>query len=175
MVGWRAALAGALVLAAINTLGDFIWAHYIPSHRVIFGLMHGTLLLLVLGLYLGSVRGRPALGALGGAVVGLASAGSFYVLARFIERSAMFVSWMALWIGFALLDARLLRRLGLLSEALVRGVLAAVGSGSAFYAISGIWTRPRPGGPDYGYNFLCWTLAFLPGFMALLLTKPTRP
>jgi len=82
------------------------------------------------------------------------------------------VSWMALWIGFALLDARVLQRDVPPREALVRGLIAAIGSGIAFYAISGIWTRPRAGGPSYGYNFLCWTVAFLPGFMALLLKKP---
>jgi thiamine transporter ThiT len=36
------------------------------------------------------------------------------------------------------------------------------------------------GGPNYAYNLLCWTLAFLPGFAALLLraapakTEPSR-
>lgn len=160
------------MLAALNTLGDFIWAHYIPRHRAVFGLLHGTLLLLALGLYLGLLRKRPALGALGGALVGLAAAAGYYALARLIGLSAMFLSWMALWIGFAVLDARLLQRLVPLGEALIRGAVAAVGSGLAFYAISGIWTRPRPGGPAYGYNFLCWTVAFLPGFMALLVRKP---
>ena len=52
----------------------------------------------------------------------------------------------------------------------MRGVLAALTSGLAFYAISGIWTNPAPGGPNYAYNFLCWTIAFLPGFAALLVT-----
>jgi hypothetical protein len=54
-------------------------------------------------------------------------------------------------------------------------VLAAVGSGLAFWAISGIWTRHEAGGPRYAYNFACWTLAFLPGFLALLLrARPPR-
>lgn len=172
--GSNAALLGAVVIGAINTLGDFVWAHYIPRHRAVFGLAHGALLLMALGLYLGVLRRRPALGALGGALVGLAAAAGYYALVRLIGFSAMLVSWMALWIGFAMLDARLLQRLVPLGEALVRGVVAAAGSGLAFYAVSGIWTRPRPGGPDYGYNFLCWTVAFLPGFMALLVRKP-RP
>lgn len=174
MSGSTAALIGALVLAAISTLGDWIWAHYVSRHRMVFGLLHGTLLLLALGLYLGVLRKRAVLGALGGAVVGLAAAASFYGLARLMGTSAMFVSWMALWIGFALLDARVLQRAVPLREAIIRGMVAAIGSGLAFYAISDIWTRPRPGGPAYGYNFLSWTLAFLPGFMALVVSKP-RP
>jgi hypothetical protein len=171
MPGPVAALVGALLLGALNTFGDFLWARFVSSHRASLGLAHGTLLLLALGLYLGVLRKRPAAGALGGAGVGLLAAASFYALAPLLGYSAMFVSWMALWLGFAFLDARL--RGGVPSrEWLVRGGLAAVGSGLAFYAVSGIWTRPEPGGPRYAYNFLCWTLAFLPGFMALVARGP---
>jgi len=45
-----------------------------------------------------------------------------------------------------------------------------VTSGLAFYAISGIWTSPPTGGPDYPFHFASRTIAFLPGFLALLLT-----
>jgi hypothetical protein len=171
MSGWLASLAGAFLLGALNTLGDFVWASLSLPHRTLFGLIHGAVLCLALGLYLGVRRRRPARGALGGALVGLASAGSFYLLAPRFGYRAMFVSWMALWIGFALLDARVLRGLAVNREALVRGLLAAVGSGLAFYAISDIWLRPTPGGPRYAYHFLCWTVAFLPGFLALLLGR----
>ena len=162
-----ASLVGALLLAALSTLGDYVWARFVPAHRAVFGLAHGTLLLLALGLYLGLLRRRPGLGALGGAAVGLLAAASFYALARVIGQGALFVSWMALWLGFAGLDARLRGRVPA-REVLARGVLAAVGSGLAFYAISGIWTNPAPGGPRYAFHFLCWTIAFLPGFAALL-------
>jgi hypothetical protein len=171
MSGWLASLAGSLLLGALNTLGDFVWESLSLPHRAIFGLIHGAVLCLALGLYLGVRRGRPARGALGGALVGLAAAGSFYALAPILAYRAMFVSWMALWIGFALLDARLLRGLAVNREALVRGLLAAIGSGIVFYAISDIWLRPAPGGPRYPYHFLCWTATFLPGFLALLLVR----
>jgi hypothetical protein len=104
--------------------------------------------------------------------VGLAAAAGYYALAPLLRFYAMLVSWMALWLGFALLDARVLQRQVPPREALIRGLIGAVASGLAFYSISGIWTRPRAGGPSYGYNFLCWTMAFLPGLMALLLKKP---
>ena len=90
--------------------------------------------------------------------------------------AAMFVLWMAIWVALGLLIAR-----GLgeprqpAASGWLRGALAAIGSGLAFYAISGIWTRHRAGGPDYAYNFACWTIAFLPGFAALLLRRGTRP
>src|SRR5262245_268912 len=166
-----AAVVGSLLLAAVSTLGDFVWARFIPAHRAVFGLSHGALLCLTIGLFLGLQRGRAVRGAIGGVAVGLASAAAYYALALVIGYWAMFVCWMGLWVGFAFLDARGPRSSASDRETLARGLLAAVGSGLAFYAISGIWLRPSPGGPSYPYHFLCWTVAFLPAFLALL----TRP
>jgi hypothetical protein len=136
----------------------------------VLGLAHGALLCLALGGYLGALRGRALRGALCGAGIGLLAALCYYALARWLRFYAMFPAWMALWAGFALVDARFVRaRAAGFGGALLRGLLAALGSGAAFYMISGIWTRPRPGGPDYTVNFLSWTAAFLPGFLALLL------
>jgi hypothetical protein len=172
MSGPVAAVAGALALAALSTFFDFLWARFVSAHRMPLGLIHGTLLLLALGLYLGALRGHAARGALAGALVGLCAAASFYLLVPLLGYSAMFVSWMALWLGFAFLDARL--RGGVRArEAFIRGLAAAAASGLAFYAISGIWTKPAPGGPSYAYHFLCWTIAFLPGFGALLFGAAT--
>jgi hypothetical protein len=56
------------------------------------------------------------------------------------------------------------------AEAIGRGLLAATLSGAAFYAISGIWTDPPRGGPNYLYNFGAWSVAFFPGFAALFVT-----
>jgi hypothetical protein len=168
--GFGAAVAGALVLAALNTLGDFIWARIELPHHAVYGLAHGTLLLMALGLYLGVVRGKPVRGALLGAATGLLAAASFYALAPLFGKSAMFLSWMALWVGFAWVHAHL-RGAVRPGEVVARGLLAAVGSGLAFWAISGIWFNPAPGGPSYAWNFLCWVIAFLPGFAALLLRK----
>jgi hypothetical protein len=106
--GPAAALAGALLLGAVNTLGDFVWAPFVPAHHATFGLVHGTLLLLVLGLYLGVLRGRATRGAFGGALLGLLAAASFYALAPLLGfTAALLASWAALWLGLALLDALL--------------------------------------------------------------------
>ena len=43
------AIVGALWAAALSTLGDWIWARFIPAHRPVFGLAHGTLLCLGIG------------------------------------------------------------------------------------------------------------------------------
>ena len=170
MRGALRALLGALLLAALNTLGDYLWARFVARHRAVLGLVHGTVLLLALGLFLGVVRRRPLPGALWGAAVGLLAALSFYARAPLLGYGAMFVSWMALWVGFAFVDARLRGAAGA-REVLLRGLIAALLSGAAFYVVSGIWTRPEPGGPNYPYHFLCWTIAFLPGLLALLLRE----
>ena len=80
-----AVLVGALALAALNTFGDFLWARFVSQHRTVLGLIHGTVLLLALGLFLGLLRSRPLRGALSGAAVGLLAALSFYALAPLLE------------------------------------------------------------------------------------------
>ena len=56
----------------------------------------------------------------------------------------------------------------------LRSALAAVGSGLAFYAISGIWMPFNPHGLDYVKHFVYWTIAYLPAFAALLIGSPKR-
>ena len=167
------ALAGALLLGGVSTLGDFVWAALRLRHRVGYGLAHGAVVCLCVGLVIGWRAGRPAIGAAAGPLVGVAAAGLFYILAPALGYSAMFPAWMFLWVCFGLLQAKLDAR-NPYAVSLLRGVAAAVLSGLAFYAISGIWTRPAPGGPNYVRHFLSWTLAFLPGFAALFAGLPPR-
>lgn len=164
-----AAFVAALLIGALNTAGDFVWARFEVAHHPVFGLLHGLVLCLGVGLCLGAFRRRPARGATGGALIGLGAAGGFYLLAMLMGYTAMFVLWMALWVALGALEGRMLREpRASVTGSLVRGVLAAVGSGAAFYAISGIWQRPPSGAADYAYRFLCWSFAFLPGFAALI-------
>jgi len=175
MVGIRQAIVGALLIAALNTLGDFIWARFIPAHRAVFGLLHGMVLCAGIGLYLGVLRGVAGRGAMAGALIGLGAAGGFYLLAPLMGYSAMSVLWMALWAAFGLLNGTGLGEpRSSAGAALGRGVLAAVGSGAAFYAVSGIWARSPAGAGDYAYRLACWTFAFLPGFLALLAGRHVR-
>ena len=88
----------------------------------------------------------------------------------------MLPAWMAFWVAFGVLLWRYLGEpTASIREAVGRGLIAAFVSGVAFYAISGIWTSPNPGGPDYLRHFGSWTVAFLPGFAALLVEKRLRP
>ena len=165
----RDAIGGALVIASVSTLGDFIWATWIPGHRPVYGLTHGTLLFLYVGLYLGACAGRTTVGGAGGALLGFLAASGFYVLAPLVGYSSMFVVWIGIWIGLGVLNEVLRQRRAGNQEVLIRGSLAAIGSGIAFYAISGIWFPFNPRGWDYAVHFLKWTVAYLPGFAALFV------
>jgi len=165
--GIRAALVGSIVMAAVSTGGDFIWATWITQHRAIYGLTHGTLLFVVAGLLLGVRARRPGAGAVSGALVGALAAASFYALAPSLGYSAMFVSWVGLWMALAVADARLNARRPPLPEIAARGAVAAAASGLAFYGISGIWNPFDPSGWDYAVHFGAWAIAYFPGFASL--------
>ena len=172
MTGLPSALLATLLIAGLMTCGDFVWARFVPAHRAVLGLLHGLLLCLAIGLTLGLPRGRALVGSAWGAAIGVGAALFFYALAPLLGYGAMFPAWMAFWIALAFLQGRSLGEpKAPTREILVRGLVAAVASGLAFYAISGIWTRPSPGGPDYVRHFLSWAFAFLPGFLALGLRR----
>lgn len=158
----RNAIIGALLIAAVSTLGDFVWAGLNLRHRVVYGLAHGAILFLCMGAYFGFLQKNIFMGALYGTAIGLAAAGSFYLLAPLAGYSVMFFVWAFVWIALAVLAG----------APVSRGVLAMVGSGLGFYMISGIWRPFNPEGWDYAVHFLSWTVAYLPGFVALLY--PTR-
>jgi len=169
MRGIAPTLAASVLIAGLSTLGDFIWATWIPQHVAVYGLMHGTLLFCAVGAVLGMLAGRPAAGAMAGAAIGAAAAGSFYLAAPFTGYSTMFVVWIGVWVALAFLHAELRRGHTAIRQVLGRGAIAAAGSGVAFYAISGIWRPFDPQGWDYLVHVAAWTLAYLPGFAALLL------
>lgn len=161
------ALLSTVVLAAVATAGDWIWASFLARHVMVAGLVHGALLCLAMGAVLGWPAGRTGAGAAAGLAVGLLSAGIFYALAPLLGYSAMFPAWLALWI---LLSAaqRLLRGGDLRwGRALARGLIAGVASGLAFYLVSGMWTNWNPQAINYAEHFARWAFAFAPGFIVL--------
>jgi hypothetical protein len=166
-------LIAAVVLGAASTVGDMLWAGLSLRHRMVSGLVHGAVICLFIGAFVGLRARRFASGMVAGPIIGVLAAGVFYALAPWLRYSAMFPAWMFFWICFAALQKFLRREQGW-NEAIVRGLVAAIGSGAAFYAISGIWTDPPRLGPRYLYNFVAWTLAFLPGFAALFVARKGR-
>jgi len=167
-----AAVGAALFLGAVMTAGDFIWAQFDVRHRMWTGMTHGALMCLCLGGVIGLRAERLSRGLMVGPLIGLLAAAAFYAMAPTFGYGAMLPAWMLFWICFALLQMWLTT--GTPGAALGRGLIAAVLSGAAFYMISGIWTRPSPGGPNYVIHFIYWSFAFLPGFLALFVAHPTR-
>ena len=86
----------------------------------------------------------------------------------------MFVAWFALWIALGVVYTRLGGTPVRPGAALGRGILAAVTSGAAFYLVSGIWRPFNPEGWDYAVHAGAWTVAYLPGFAALLVEPDRR-
>jgi hypothetical protein len=165
------AILGALAVAALSTLGDFVWANWQVRHFALYGVLHGMAIFLAIGLFLGALAARPMAGAIAGVVAGAAAAGSFYLLRPTLGYSAMFVSWILVWIALGVINARLQQSGSRLPELLGRGVAAALLSGAAFYAVSGMWFPFDPQGWDYAVHFASWTVAYLPGFAALLVRR----
>jgi hypothetical protein len=168
-------LAAAGVLGGFSTLGDWIWASFIPDGVILPGVVHGVLVFMLLALVLGWAAGtnrasRRLLLSL--PIAGLLIAAAFYPLAHAVGYlGALLVTWVAMWVTLALLQrwARDSQETG--GRAFARGLVAAVTSGLAFWAISGIWTDPAPG-PSYGLRLIYWIFAFFPGFLALLFGQP---
>jgi hypothetical protein len=167
-----AAIGAALFLGGVMTAGDFVWAYFDVRHSVWAGVAHGALMCLCIGAVLGFRAGRPVPALVAGPLIGVLAAIAFYALTSTFGWGAMLPAWMLFWICFALLQRFLLTES--LHRAVGRGVVAAVLSGLAFYAISGIWTRPSPGGPNYLIHFIYWSFAFLPGFLTLFAGNSSR-
>lgn len=171
-------LVGTLILAAVSTFGDWLWTHYIPDGAVIPGVVHGAVVFLVIaGVLAWSAGSRRAakilLPSLPGA--GMVIAAVFYPLATQVGYlAALVITWMMMWLATAVLQRWAGGNRETFGRAILRGLVAALASGLAFWAISGIWTSPSPEGPNYLWHFACWAFAFLPGFLALLLGQSRR-
>ena len=165
------ALVGAVVTAAVSTLGDYLWANVLPHGQPIYWFAHAIVLFATVGLCLGLPSRKPVAGAVGAAAIGCAATLGFYFLQPLMGYSAMFVLFVLLWVALGLLAGRVLQRRDSMQTVLVRSAAAAVGSGLGFYAISGIWMPFNPHGWDYARHFIYWTIAYLPGFAALLAKR----
>jgi hypothetical protein len=162
----RDAVLSSLFLGLVMALGDWAWAAMRLEHRVAYGLAHGAVMCLCLGIAIGLRARKPGHAALAGPAIGVIAAGAFYLLAPSLRMAAMFPAWMLFWILFALLQRQLRGNEGIAGAA-VRGLVAATLSGLAFYAISGIWTVPSHDNPNFAVHAAAWSFAFLPGFLVL--------
>jgi hypothetical protein len=84
--------------------------------------------------------------------------------------SAIPAAWVTLWLILAVLDGRWLRAPARRpwTAIAVRGLLAAVCSGVAFYLVmNALWGRAPATGKNYFVQFGAWVVAWAPGLLAL--------
>lgn len=172
---------GVLLVAAVATAGDYTWYEFGVAHRMSSGIIHGAVLLTVVGLVLGAAAGRPLLGLPIGAIAGIGGALTYYGLVAATGSTtygwAIPTAWVVMWFLVAALDGRVLRAPARRSWAavLARGVVAAVLSGLAFYLVlTTLWSPPPAGGRNYAVQFAAWAFAWAPGILAIGGSIPLR-
>lgn len=174
-------LLGIFFVAAVATAGDYVWFEIGIRHQATAGALHGALLLGSVGLVLGWIAGRVVAGLLAGIAAGVGGAAAYYALASITDGGmnylAMVAAWAAVWLVLAACDGRVLRRSAprSWSEILLRGSLAAVVGGLAFYAVLRvIWGRPPAEGRNYALQLAAWMVAWAPGIVAIAATRKSE-
>ena len=165
---------GVLFVAAVATGGDAFWYEMGVRHRMTAGALHGALLLGAVGLVLGWVSSRLSQGLVAGVGAGVAGAMAYYGMVatggRDASLTAMVCAWAAVWLMLAVLDGRWLRAPAVRtwSEILVRGSIAAVLGGLAFYLMLDVlWGHGHEGDKNYLVQYGAWVIAWAPGILAL--------
>lgn len=171
---WKETLGGSLFLAIFCTGLEWVWAAFIPSHQVSYGIAHGAVMCICIGLVLGHAAGGPARmkpALLWTIVLGTLISASFYPLYFLLGMFAMFVSWILLWLAFAWILRRLRDGDESLKATMIRGGLGSLLSAVGFYPIYYLWMQGKPDGIDYLWFILGWFIAFFPGFAALFAKR----
>ena len=127
---------GIVVVAAVATLGDYIWYAFGVRHQMWTGVLHGALLLTAVGGVLGAASGRTLAGLPIGTIAGVAGALVYYGLASILRSGAMLVAWATLWVVLGILDGRFVRRRERsVRQSALQGLTAALLSGVTFYLV----------------------------------------
>ncbi len=169
-------ILGILVVAGVATLGDFIWYHFGIRQTILAGVLHGAALLMSVGAALGWSARRIGTGLQMGLVAGVIGALSYYALLNAAgSMTAMIAAWVVVWIGLAIGEGRMLQKPPRKwVDVVTRGVVAAVLSGLAFYAVSsGLWGRAPAGGRNYLMQYARWIVAWAPGIITIAMPSRT--
>lgn len=160
---------GIVAVAAVATLGDYVWYAFDVRDRVVAGTLHGAVLLMAAGGALAWPHRRTATGLAVGIGAGVLGALAYYALTLVMGRSAVLAAWVSVWLLLAVGQGRIVQSPPRPWRPVVlSGVAAAVLSSLTFYAISGIvWGRAPASGRNYALQFACWLIAWAPGLLAI--------
>lgn len=171
-------IVGIVAVAAAATFGDYIWYSMGVRHTVMAGVLHGALLLSVVGLVLGAAAGRPLKGLPIGTLAGIGGALSYYALIVVLDGrtygAAIPGAWVVMWLLLAALDGRWLRAPSRRpwGEVAIRGLAAAVAGGIVFALVRDVlWGRPPGGERNYLLQWATWAAAWAPGLLALMVSR----
>jgi hypothetical protein len=174
-------VVGILGVALVATLADYIWYTLHVRHSLTAGILHGAVLVTAVGAVLGWDAGRVVKGLPIGALAGIGGALTYYLLVALVDRrtygAAIPLSWVALWLIVGVLDGRWLRspQRRPWAEIAIRGTLAALLSGAAFFMVMNtLWGRPPATGRNYGVQLAAWVVAWAPGLLALTLGRSAK-
>jgi phage shock protein E len=168
-------VTGIALIAAVSTLGDFVWYAFGVRHTVWAAVTHGAVLLTAVGAVLGNARGHLLKGLPIGALAGIGGALWYYVLVLTVDPRpygvAILGAWLFMWLLLALLDGRWLQTPIRSSwrEIAVRGILAACAGGTSFALVwQRLWGRAPDERQGYALQFIVWAFAWAPGLLVLV-------
>src|SRR5256885_8832799 len=92
----RNAVIGAVVTAAVSTLGDYLWANVLPHRQPVYWFAHAIILFVTVETCLGWPTRKPLIGAIGAALIGCEATPGVYFLQPIIGYSALFVLFVAM-------------------------------------------------------------------------------
>jgi hypothetical protein len=176
--GLATIVAGILLVAATATAGDWIWYTFGVRHGIAAGVIHGAVLLTVVGGALGAAAGRLLRGLPIGAIAGIGGALLYFALVASFGGgaygAAIPAAWVVTWLLLAVLEGRWLRAEARRSwrAILVRGTVAAALGGTAFYLVMNtLWGAPPATGRNYALQFAAWAFAWAPGLLTLSVSR----
>jgi hypothetical protein len=160
------ALAAALLLGGINTLGDVTAAQLKLATHALYPVGRIILACYCVGGLIGAQSRQLLIGSLSGLLVGTLIAGVYVVLVPTLGSGATWLAWTLFWIAFAGCEAVLRGEIGTVG-AVAQGAIAALFSGVMFHAIGGIWSERDPADPQILRALVLWTGTFVAGFVPL--------
>src|SRR4051812_14608169 len=168
------ALAAALLVGVINTLGDYISVELKLQSKPIYVFARIALTCYCVGGIVGARARQLMMGTVGGLMIAAFVAAAYYLLAPSAESTALGVAWLVFWVGFSLLVALLQGGTGI-TGGLLQGVAAAALSAVFFYAISDFWAAPASRDPNIWRELVRWSAAFSPGLVILFWRQSGGP